>query len=142
MFTVYTDGSSTGKIGKAGACAVIFYQGKGILIARPLAFDTGNNVAELAAVYIAFQELPPKASAVIYTDSNNAIQWLTDKFRRNNPQIDNIYQRIKKIWREKELDISFVWIKGHNKNKWNEVVDLAAKESKATGKAIRKEVTE
>jgi ribonuclease HI len=142
MFICYCDGSSTGRIGRAGACAIVFFQGKGVLVARPLAFDTGNNVSELAAVYICLQELPPKSTAIIYTDSKNCIMWLTDKFRRNNPQIEDVYKRIKKVWREKELTITFEWIAGHSGNKWNEICDLAAKQAKETGKTIRKEVYE
>lgn len=73
-FTVYTDGSSTGTIGKAGCAAIIITGNSGYLIAKPLTFECGNNVAELAAIYLALQELPHKANVVIYTDSNNAIQ--------------------------------------------------------------------
>lgn len=139
-FIAYCDGSSTGAIGDAGSAAAIFYDGRGILIAKPLLIKTGNNVAELAAVELVLSELPVNSSVKIYTDSNNAIQWLTDKFKRNNPQIDMLYKRVKKIWRNKNLTVEFEWVKGHSKNKWNELCDLAAKEAKTTKKSIRKEV--
>ena len=139
-FVAYCDGSSTGTIGDAGSAAAIFYDGKGVLIAKPLLIKTGNNVAEMAGVELILSELPANSSVTIYTDSNNTIQWLTDKFKRNNPQIKMLYKRIKKLWVDKNLHIQFVWVKGHASNKWNNLCDLAAKNARTSKKSIREEV--
>lgn len=137
---VYTDGSSTGKQGKAGAAAVIFNKGKGLLIAEPIPYDCGNNTAELTGILIAIRELPPKSSAKIYTDSNNCIMWLTGDWNRNNPQVKAVADEIDRIWEEKDLNLSFQWVKSHAKIKWNELADKTAKRAKETNQCIREEI--
>lgn len=140
QYIIYTDGSSTGKQGKAGSAAVIFNGNKGILFAEPLPYICGNNAAELYAIYLAVRYLPKRASAKIHTDSNNAIMWLTGNWNRNNPLIKTIAEDIDCIWKDKDLNLSFVWIRGHSGIRWNVECDKAAKEAKETNQAFRREV--
>lgn len=142
QYIIYSDGSSTGKQGKAGAAAVIFNGNKGILIAEPVPYICGNNVSELYAIGLAVKYLPNRASAMIYTDSNNCIQWLAGNWNRNNPQVKAVADEIDYIWKEKDLNLSFCWVKGHNKNRWNEYVDKMAKRAKETRLSIKEVVYE
>lgn len=139
-YLAYCDGSSTGKQGKAGSAAVIFKGNRGILIAAPVPFVCGNNVAELFAVYLIVDHLPKRASAKIHTDSNNCIMWLTGNWARNNPQVKAVADDIDRIWAEKDLNLSFVWIRGHSGIRWNVECDKAAKIAKETNQAFRREV--
>ncbi len=137
---IYTDGSSTGKQGKAGAAALLFIDDKSILVAEPLPYECGNNTAELYAILLAVRELPYRASAKIHTDSNNCIMWLAGDWSRKNEQVKAVADEIDTIWREKDLDLSFQWIKGHGTDTYNQYVDKIAKQVKDTKEKVRREI--
>lgn len=140
-YIIYTDGSSTGKQGKAGAAAIIFSSDilvSGLIIAEPITYECGNNVAELYAILLAVKDLPYKASAKIITDSKNCIMWLAGNWQRRDEKIKLVADEIDLIWQKKDLMLTFQWVKGHSKILCNEAADWAANQAKQ-GRTIRYE---
>lgn len=86
-----------------------------------------NNKMELKAVIECLYFISDKVYFCIYTDSMYVINCATGKWKRTK-NID--------LWKEYDIvsenkNIKFIWVKGHNGNIYNEIVDkLAKKETK------------
>lgn len=129
---IYTDGSCRGNPGPGG-WAAIFLEKKSqrpFKILKGGAFDTTNNRMEMTAVIEALRFIDHEklhaSSITLYSDSNLIVQTLLQGWKRK-VNLD--------LWEEldalsEELDIKYVWVKGHGKNKWNNECDkIAQKES-------------
>lgn len=99
-------------------------------ILKGSAFDTTNNRMEMTAViealrYIDHEKLHT-SSITLYSDSNLVVQTLLQGWKRK-ANLD--------LWEEldalsEEIDMKYVWVKGHDKNKWNNECDkIAQKEA-------------
>lgn len=91
--------------------------------------ETTNNRMELRAILEALKAMKrvmPYTEIVIHTDSNNAIQWLTKAWNRNDPNISALCDDIWKEIETKQVKISYVHVKGHAGDPENEWVDQAA----------------
>jgi ribonuclease HI len=88
---------------------------------------TTNNRMELTAIIEAISSIKPGLECKIYTDSQLCINCATGKWKRK-ANLD--------LWKEynkfcKNKIINFEWVKAHNGNKYNEIVDnLAYTEAK------------
>jgi len=86
-----------------------------------------NNKMKLMAIQSAVASVPTGSTLVVYTDSQYCIQVLTNKTNFNNitrPNANVIRQYFNYASRLK--DIRFEWVKGHDGNKFNEMVDALA----------------
>ena len=89
---------------------------------------TTNNRMELTAVIEAVSSIKEKQECIIYSDSQLIINCATGKWKRK-ANLD--------LWKEydtfsKNKTINFEWVKAHNGNKYNEIVDkLAYTEAKS-----------
>jgi ribonuclease HI len=134
--TIYTDGGSSGNPGPGGYGAVQVYNGKIKEITGGFRRTT-NNRMELMGVIVALRELEYRELPVtVYTDSSYVVNGITKgwakKWRRNNWIKSDKQPAVNPdLWGElldlaEELDVTFVWVKGHAGNALNERCDELA----------------
>ena len=132
---IYTDGACTGNPGKGGFGAVLIYNGNEKRISRGYR-KTTNNRMELMAAIEALKLLKEPCSVTLYSDS----KYLTDAINKNwlESWKNNGWRKSDRkpvlntdLWAEiLELTtvhkVTFVWVKGHCGNKYNEICDSLA----------------
>ena len=132
--TIYTDGAASGNPGPGGY-GVVLISGKHRLEKSEGFRLTTNNRMELLAVIIGLEALKkPKSNVAVYTDSKYVtdsvekgwlFQWEAKAFKKKkNP---DLWIRFLKAYRKH--NVRFIWIKGHNNNKENELCDRLAVEA-------------
>lgn len=137
--TIYTDGASSGNPGPGGY-GVVMMSGvhkKELSAGYKL---TTNNRMELLAVIVALESLKyENCDVTVYTDSKYVVDsvtkgwvfsWVKKRFKdKKNP---DLWMRFLEIY--KKHQVSFVWVKGHANNLYNERCDqLAVEASKKSG---------
>lgn len=132
---IYTDGACSGNPGKGGWGAVLIYENnrKEICGSEP---ETTNNRMELTAVIQALMALKMPCSVTLTTDSKyvcDAINqgWVYNWKRNGWRKSDKKPALNVDLWEEllKLLEIhkvTFVWVKGHSGNPYNERCDELA----------------
>lgn len=123
---IYTDGSSLGNPGPSGWGAIILEEDE-IEISEIILCGnekkSTNNRMELNAVIESIDFVNEK-EIKIYTDSKYVINCAKGIWKiKKNIDLWNIYKKV-----SKNKKIEYVWVKGHNGNKYNEMVDKIAKE--------------
>ena len=132
--TIYTDGAASGNPGPGGYGVVLIF-GKHRLEKSEGFRLTTNNRMELLAVITGLEALKkPMSKVVVYTDSKYVadsvekgwlFQWESKAFKKKkNP---DLWIRFLKVYRKHK--VRFIWIKGHNNNKENELCDRLAVEA-------------
>ncbi|KAI5285618.1 hypothetical protein KEM54_000426 [Ascosphaera aggregata] len=140
---VSTDGACSGNGKVSGRAGIGVYFGPGDLrnIAEPLPGSRQTSArAELAAIARALELVRRDSNVAVFSDSKYAVNCLTNWYvgwQRNNWMtsdgrpvenkdiIQNILQKIEE--REKlSASTRFEWVRGHNRNKWNEMADKLA----------------
>ncbi|QJC53653.1 ribonuclease HI [Paenibacillus albicereus] len=133
--TVYTDGACSGNPGPGGWAAVLFYgdKRKEISGAEP---HTTNNRMEIQAVIEALALLKVPCRVKVHSDSayvvncfqNNWIRgWLRNGWKNSKGQpVENkeLWQRLWDLMGTHE--VSYVKVKGHSDNEWNNRCDELA----------------
>lgn len=141
MLHIYTDGASTVAT-RNGGWAYDAYTTPGesldpFVCHAGRVQDTTNNVMELYAIYEAIR-LHPNHSLTIYSDSQNAICWISGTFKvkvknaADYPRarlVSNIQDLIKK----RTTTVTFVKVAGHDKDPRNNLVDEHAVAAKNNG---------
>lgn len=127
-FTAYTDGSCHNLHPErpGGAAYIIFdSEGKEIKRASKGFMKTSNNRMEVLAILSVVNYLPPNSHVTIHSDSQYSINVLSRRWQA----LENLDQITKywKICKDKHLDVKFVWVKGHDGNKYNEECDQMAR---------------
>lgn len=132
---IYTDGACTGNPGKGGYGAVLIYNGTEKQISKGFK-NTTNNRMELLACIDALKMLKEPCNVSLYSDS----KYLTDAINKGwlSGWIKNGWKKADKkkvlnvdLWIElmellKKHTVTFIWVKGHNGNKYNEICDRLA----------------
>ena len=143
----YTDGACSGNPGVGGWAYVELVNascGYETRIVSGSKKETTNNEMELTAVYNALvKSYKEKVKQVtVYSDSAyivNAITkgWLSNwnnngwKTKENKPvKNKHIWEKVYKLIFEKGMKVNVIWVKGHNKDPLNELVDKAAVDAK------------
>ena len=138
--TIYTDGACSSNPGPGGyGIVLMFTKNDGSVVKKELSKgfkNTTNNRMELLAVIDALQSLKIPCCVDIYSDSKyvtDAINqkwlegWVSKNWKLNtkNPAKNiDLWQKYLAI--QKEHDIKFIWVKGHNDNEFNEKCDKLA----------------
>ena len=137
---IYTDGACSNNPGLGGWGAVLMYEDKNKNIHKKELSKgyklTTNNRMELLAVIEALNTLKEPCKIELYSDSKYVIEainknwlkgWEEKNWRLNtkNP-VKNIDLWKKFLIAQKPHDITFIWVKGHNENKYNELCDKLA----------------
>ena len=135
---IYTDGACTGNPGKGGFGAILIYNGNEKYISEGYRLTT-NNRMELLAPVRALKLLKEKCKVNIYSDSKyltDAINqsWLMGWVKNNWKKADKKPVLNVDLWKQLyELmqvhDITFIWVKGHAGNHYNEICDKLAVEA-------------
>lgn len=137
-FAVYTDGACSGNPGPGGWAAIIIDENGKTEILKGRKQVTTNNQMELTAFIEAVKKLKKSnAKLIIYSDSKYLIDginfWLPKWKERgwktsNKKPVKNqeFWQEIDKLIRD--LNFELIWIKGHHKDKYNEMADAIAVE--------------
>lgn len=126
VIEIYTDGACSGNPGPAGSGVVLLGKDTHMKVLHGLGEAT-NNIAELTAVKIALEYIADKhISVVIYTDSKYVIGVISEgwKAKKNVDLINEIKDLMVSFSK-----IEFRWVKAHNGNKWNEVVDKLSRDA-------------
>ncbi|MBP7058510.1 ribonuclease HI [Candidatus Gracilibacteria bacterium] len=125
---IFTDGSCKGNPGPGGWCAIIFFneEEKARAILSGGEKNTTNNRMEMLAVIEALRHVHEnhlqQSGVTLFSDSSLVIKTLNEGWKR---------KANKDLWEEldslnEELKVEYVWVRGHNKNKWNEECDRIA----------------
>ena len=127
VYDCYTDGScnnlSANKEG--GSAYLILLNGKEILRRSKALIHTTNNRAEMLAIISAVKRCPIGADIVIHTDSKYAIfsfghrKRISDSVK--NSDLIHLYRK-----EAAQKKVTFEWVKGHNGDRYNEIVDSMA----------------
>lgn len=142
--TIYTDGGASGNPGPGGYGVVQVYKGQVKEITGGFKLTT-NNRMELMGVIVALRQLEFRDKPVtVYTDSSYVVNGITKgwakSWRKNNwIKSDKKPAVNPDLWGElldltAELNVSFIWVKGHAGNPLNERCDqLAVSSAKQKG---------
>lgn len=139
---IYTDGACSGNPGAGGYGVVMIFDG----IEKELKdgfVKTTNNRMELLAVIVALNSLKSRCDVTLYSDSKYVVDavnkgwlvnWEKKNWKHSNP--DGVPN--KDLWKQlldvlNKQDVTFVWVKGHNDNKYNERCDELARSAITDG---------
>lgn len=137
-FIVYTDGSCDNiQYPNYGGWAYLVLENNEIIEQKSgNEIHTTNNKMELTAILNAVSVLPFGSEVEIITDSKYCIGLLSNQY---NPKTNIEYlDTFNCLVDDKNLRVSFKWVKGHSGDKYNEIVDKLANDEyeKAGGKEI------
>lgn len=135
---IYTDGACSGNPGPGGWGAVLVYNGKEKELSGSEK-NTTNNRMELTAVIMALNALNQPCEVKLTTDSKyvcDAINksWVYSWKKNGWKKSDKKPALNVDLWKEllsllEKHEVEFIWVKGHNGHKYNEICDaLAVKE--------------
>lgn len=141
--TIYTDGSCLGNPGPGGWGAVVRVENDTRQMSGGLPRTT-NNRMELTGVINALSSLRGPHIVTLYTDSQYIVRafnedwvsrWKARGWAKADGELKNrdLWQLLDKL--VARHSITWVWVKGHAGNKWNEVCDRLAQ--KAAQEAAR-----
>lgn len=136
---LYTDGACSGNPGPGGYGAILIYKGVEKEIAGA-ELNTTNNKMEIMAVIKGLEMIKEPCNVTVYSDSAyvvNAIQmgWL-DSWRKNNwKKADKSKVKNIELWEQlielmKVHNVTFVKVKGHSDNEYNNRCDKLAVEQR------------
>ena len=135
---IYTDGACTGNPGKGGYGAVLIYNGNEKRISKGFRKTTNNRMEFMAAID-ALKLLKEDCIVDLYSDSKyltDAINqsWLSSWQKNGWKKSDKKPVLNRDLWEELLLlinkhKVTFIWVKGHNGNPFNEVCDTMAVEA-------------
>ncbi|MCI7801279.1 ribonuclease HI [Eubacterium sp.] len=135
---IYTDGACSGNPGPGGWGAVLIYNGKEKELSGSEK-ETTNNRMELTAVIMALNALNQPCEVKLTTDSKyvcDAVNkgWVYSWRKNGWKKSDKKPALNVDLWKEllsllEKHEVEFIWVKGHNGHKYNEICDaLAVKE--------------
>lgn len=145
-FLLYTDGSSTGRVGEGGWGFIVSIEDGEVYSSFGSENQTTNNRMELQAVIEGlrwcFINLKHHDSLEVYSDSQYVVNGATS-WRESFEKKINIPNKLlnSDLWTElyNLIDqfetIDFKWLRGHSGNKLNEKADSLAKKGKLLAKS-------
>ncbi len=128
---IYTDGSCIGNPGPGGWAFNVILDNQEYDVSGGEKDDTTNNRMELTAVIEALTFVPENLDLKIYSDSmyviNGITKWMKNWKRKNFMQVKNtdLWKRLDKLSENRK--ISWNYVKAHNGDLKNELVDKLAK---------------
>jgi ribonuclease HI len=133
---IYTDGACSGNPGKGGWAAILIYKGKEKVISGNYP-ETTNNRMELFAIISGLLQLKERCIVTIYSDSAYSIdpfikgwieQWQAKNWRTSaKTPVKNLDLWKALLVEMNKHEVSFVKVKGHSDNEYNNKCDEIAK---------------
>lgn len=132
---IYTDGACSGNPGVGGYCAILVYNGVEKIVSG-FEVETTNNRMELLAVIKGVEALKESCDLTIYSDSQYVVgafnqgwinTWVSNNWRAaDKKEVKNpdLWQKLIKLL-ENHM-VSFVKVKGHSDNEYNNRCDKIA----------------
>ena len=128
-YSAFTDGSSDNKnpLRPGGSAYIIFdSQGNEVKRASKGFIGTSNNRMEVLAIISVVNSLPYGSSVTIHSDSQYSINVLSGRWQASmNLDQVALYRR---LVAERNIKVTFEWVRGHNGDEWNELCDQMARE--------------
>ena len=132
---VYTDGACSGNPGKGGYCAILLY-GDNEKVVSGFEDNTTNNRMEILAAIMGLKALKEPCKVNLYSDSQYLISAFNEgwifSWQQNNWKNSN-KKEVKNIDLWKEIinltnihDVTFIKVKGHSDNEYNNRCDKIA----------------
>jgi ribonuclease HI len=131
---IYTDGSSRGNPGPGGYGIILKYKSSIKEISQGFRRTT-NNRMELIAVIIALESLKTTSIPIkVYSDSKYVIDAIQKRWVNSWQSKGFVKKKNKDLWLrylkiEKQFQIEFIWVRGHNGHPENERCDELAVEA-------------
>ena len=135
---IYTDGACSGNPGPGGWGSILIYKENKKEISGGKK-DTTNNVMELTAVVEALKLLKFKCKVSIYSDSAYVVnafnqKWIYGWMKNGWKNASKEPVKNKELWQElyrltQEHEVSFIKVKGHSDNEYNNRCDEMAREA-------------
>ena len=132
---IYTDGACSGNPGPGGWGAILMY-GDNIKEIYGAQKDTTNNIMEVTAVIEALKLLKEECKVDVYSDSAYVVNafnqgWIENWQKNNWKTSGKEPVKNKELWEKlyaltKEHIVTFIKVKGHSDNKWNNRCDFLA----------------
>lgn len=128
---IYTDGACSGNPGIGGWGAYLKYKDN-VKELSGSAEDTTNNRMELVAAIEGLKILKKSSKVNLYTDSvylkDGITKWIFNWQKNNWKNANKKDVKNKDLWIQllevvNKHDINWIWVKGHEGNKGNEIAD-------------------
>ena len=143
MIEVYTDGGCSGNPGPGGWAYVILDEAAADMPLENWGAEksTTNNRMELQAVIAALEKVSDTSAITVYTDSQYVQKGITVWIKdwKNRGWKTSAKQAVKNqdLWQRLDalsgtLPITWVWVKGHAGNKYNERCDFLTQKAIAS----------
>ena len=127
-YTAYTDGGcrNLSVYGEGGSAYVIIHEGEVVKKASKGFVHTTSNRMEMLAIISAVNSVPEGSHLRIFSDSKYAISTLSGFWmpKVNTDLVSLFKERSKRLG-----SVRFKWLKGHNGDKYNEMVDAMCTEA-------------
>jgi ribonuclease HI len=126
---IHTDGACKGNPGPGGWGTVIEQNGNQQKLSGSEP-QTTNNRMEMTAVIKGLEAVDPLVKVLISSDSTYVINTMTKGWKRkaNHDLWDQLDRLVK------NRDISWLWVRGHNGDRGNELADALATKEAGTAK--------
>ncbi len=136
--TIYTDGACSGNPGTGGWSAILSYNGAEKEISG-YAKETTNNRMELFAAVQGLRALKESCEVTLYSDSSYMVKafnenWIEGWLKRNWKASGGGEVKNQDLWKAliyevNKHKVTFVWVKGHDENQYNNRCDKLAVEA-------------
>lgn len=127
VYDCYTDGScnNLSPNHEGGVAYIVLHNGEEITRRSKSLKNTTNNRAEMLAIISAVNFCPKGAKVNIYTDSRYSIFCFAERKKlKEDTKNKDLILKYREVAKGK--NVCFEWIRGHNGDKYNEIVDEMA----------------
>ena len=141
---IYTDGACSGNPGIGGWGAYLTYKDN-VKELSGSAENTTNNRMELVAAIEGLKILKKSSKVNLYTDSvylkDGITKWIFNWQKNNWKNANKKDVKNKDLWIQllevvNKHDINWIWVKGHEGNKGNEIADNLATSAISNSKGL------
>ena len=133
-FVAYTDGACFGNPSGPGGWAAAIFSSDASSTWHLFGHltSTSNNRAEALGVLGAIEWVPSGSKLVIHSDSELTVRLLQGRYKiKSNTDIWDLILRVRA---DKQLDLEYVWVRGHAGDPLNEIADRLSKLGAMNGK--------